>query len=210
MNTWFWADPHLDHEGIIELCSRPFAKLKTMNKTIIGRYKEVVSPEDLVYIVGDLSLRGPENIGFYRRLLQKTLPGRKILILGNHDGLKPFAYIDAGFESVHTSLIIKDWDANEYVLNHDPAPSCIDRLAENPWNKEGPIPYYNRIWICAHVHDLYKTCQNVINVGVDVWDFYPVNFNVIYELRKEIYRRQREEWLSIREHQEKIYREVED
>ena len=104
---WFTADQHLDHEMVIEYCKRPWPKIKKMNNGIIARYREVVKPEDTVYFLGDISLRGPENFGYYRRLLTKTLPGRKILILGNHDGLKPFTYVNAGFESVHTSLRIK-------------------------------------------------------------------------------------------------------
>lgn len=173
MNTWFTGDQHFDHEQVIEYCGRPWPKVKKMNNGIIGRYREVVKPEDTVYFVGDISLRGSENFGYYRRLLTKTLPGRKILILGNHDGLKPFAYVEAGFESVHTSLVIQDWDSNEYILNHDPAPSCIDR---------------KKIWLCGHVHELFLTCRNVINVGVDVWDFYPVSFNRIYEMAQKMRR----------------------
>lgn len=196
MRTWFWADPHLDHEAILEYCRRPFRKLKEMNNALIKNYREAVSPKDTVYILGDLSLRGPENYSYYCRLFQKELPGKKHLILGNHDYLKAFSYVDAGCESVHTSLVIRDWDDNEYVLNHDPAPSCIDRWSEYPkaHSGKGPLPHYNRIWICGHVHDMYVTCQNVINVGVDVWNFKPVEFNTIHELRNEIYAKQWEEW----------------
>lgn len=185
MNTWFTADQHFDHEKVIEYCNRPFAKLRMMNNEITRRYREVIKPEDMVYFVGDLSLRGPENFGYYRRLLTKTLPGRKILILGNHDGLKPFAYVEAGFESVHTSLIIQDWDTNEYVLNHDPASSCIDRHLP---------PGQQRIWLCGHIHELFKTCKNVINVGVDAWNFYPVSFNQIYDLAKVLKLKMWKEW----------------
>ena len=88
---------------------------------------------------------------------------RKILILGNHDSLKPFTYIDLGFESVHTSLELS-YNGKDYVLVHDPAASCIDR---------------NRIFLCGHVHDLFKIQRNVINVGVDVWNFFPVSMEQI-------------------------------
>lgn len=182
---YFWADPHLDHEAILEYCMRPFAKLKEMNNTLIRNYKAVVKPEDTVYFVGDLSLRGPENFSYYNRLLNKTLPGRKILILGNHDGLKPFNYVKAGFESVHTSLVIHDWEGNEYVVIHDPAASCIDR---------GLPPDKRRIWICGHIHDLFKICENVINVGVDVWDYKPVSFDEIYMLRDQMYEAMWKDW----------------
>lgn len=182
---WFWADPHLDHGAIINYCDRPFKMVKEMNRALIKNYQDRVSPDDTVYFLGDLSMRGPENFGYYRKLLSKTLPGRKILILGNHDRLNPFAYVEAGFESVHTSLVIYDWDNNEYVLCHDPAPACGDRRKK---------PDKSRIWICGHVHSLFKTCGNVINVGVDVWDYRPVDFNEIHDLHKELKLNLWEEW----------------
>ena len=94
---WFTGDQHFDHEKIIEYVRRPFKGLKEMNVAIIDRYRELVNPEDTVYFIGDLSLRGPENYEYYCRLLNKQLPGRKILILGSHDGLKPSNYVNAGF-----------------------------------------------------------------------------------------------------------------
>ena len=162
-NIWFTADQHFDHENIIKYCNRPFGSVHKMNKEIIKRYQEVVKPQDIVYFIGDLSLRTSEHIRYYYKLITQ-LPGQKHLILGNHDSLKPFTYIDVGFTSVHTSLIVDD-----YILNHDPASSCV---------------IHNSIWLCGHVHDLFKTCKNVINVGVDVWDFYPVSLSQIQEISK--------------------------
>lgn len=182
---WFTADQHFDHERIIELASRPFKNVKQMNSVIIARYREVVKPDDTVYFIGDVSLRGPENYGYYCRLLNKRLPGRKILILGNHDGLKPFNYVNAGFESVHTSLVIKDWDGNEYVLCHDTAASCIDR---------GFNPSKARIWVCGHVHDHYKELGNVINAGVEVRNFYPMSFDEVRGIREKLLKTMWEEW----------------
>jgi len=173
---WFTADQHLDHPNILEYEMRPFKKLQDMNNEIIRRHNTVVAPEDTVYFIGDISLRGPENFNYYRALLRK-LNGEKHLILGNHDRLNPFAYVEAGFISVHTSLIIRDWDGNEYVLCHDPAPACIDHNLR---------PDSARIWLCGHVHSLFATCRNVINVGVDVRNFTPISFNEVYEIGKTL------------------------
>ena len=127
-----------------------------MENTIITRYREVVKPGDTVYFLGDLTIRGPQ----YKANLEYTveqLPGRKILILGNHDKHNPFTYVEAGFESVHTSL-----DIGEFILVHDPA------IATG---------LNDRKWLCGHVHTVFKMAKKhtVLNVGVDQWEFYPVS-----------------------------------
>jgi len=161
--VWFTADQHFGHEGIITSCNRPFRTVKQMDKEIIKRYREVVSEEDIVYFIGDFSLKTSEYLKFYRRIMEQ-LPGTKILILGNHDSLKPFVYEDLGFQSVHTSLIFHDGNLNYWIMRHDPGQ-----------------PYKNTMlpWLCGHVHTAYQICGNVINVGVDVWDLYPVLVNSI-------------------------------
>jgi calcineurin-like phosphoesterase family protein len=116
-----------------------------------------------VYILGDLTLeKDKEPI---RRLLDK-LNGKKHLILGNHDYLNPHVYVDIGFHSVHTSLEI---EVNGYplCLVHDPALSQLDRT---------------KYFLCGHIHDLFKKQKNCINVGVDVWDYYPVSIHQIEEI----------------------------
>ena len=85
----------------------------------------------LVYFIGDMTLLGPENGGKLEKVL-RVLPGRKVLVLGNHDRCRPFAYVEYGFESVHTSLDIGEW-----VLVHDPAVAVVAR---------------ERRWLCGHVH----------------------------------------------------------
>jgi len=159
--TWFTADQHFDHSNILGYCGRDFKNVQAMNNKIIRNYQELIQKDDTVYFLGDLSLRTSDHIRFYRKLLEQ-LPGQKHLILGNHDSLKPFTYVDLGFISVHTSL-----DIGKYILVHDPVPAFL---------------YPNRIWLCGHVHNLFKTCRNVINVGVDVWDFKPVNEEQIDEV----------------------------
>jgi len=167
---YFTADPHYDHENIIELQSRPFTKLNLMNTTMIKRYNGIVKPEDVVYFVGDFSLRSARYRNWYMDILRR-LNGKKILVLGNHDDLKPFTYVECGFYSVHTHMEI-EIDGIPLVLIHDPAASCVDR---------------NKVFIVGHIHDLFKVHKNVINVGVEVWDFAPVSWDQIKELiEKEV------------------------
>jgi calcineurin-like phosphoesterase family protein len=103
----------------------------------------------------------------------KKLNGKKVLILGNHDRLKPFTYLDLGFTSVHTSLPMKI-GMQSVVCTHDPAPVCGTD--------------HNHRWLVGHVHGLFKDMDmgRVTNVGVDVWEFTPVSEIQLLEYWKEL------------------------
>jgi calcineurin-like phosphoesterase family protein len=160
---YFTADHHDDHDEIIQMCNRPFYSRKHMRKEMIKRHNEKVTESDTVYFIGDVSFsRDKEPI---RRFIEK-LNGIKHLILGNHDSLKPFDYVELGFTTVHTALEISTF-LGDFVLVHDPAISQIDR---------------DRMFLCGHIHDLFIKQKNCINIGVDVWDFYPVSLQQIKEL----------------------------
>ena len=51
---FFIADTHFGHGAIIDLCHRPFKCVEEMDSIMIGRWNKKVSPNDTVYIVGDL------------------------------------------------------------------------------------------------------------------------------------------------------------
>lgn len=140
-----------------------------MDNVLIENFNSVVKECDLVYFVGDFSLVGTQHNRYYKSLMKRYNKCRKIFILGNHDHLKPFSYVKLGFESVHTSLEIT-LNGKNYILVHDPAASCMDR---------------NKIFLCGHIHDLFKVQKNVINVGIDVWDYFPASLE---QIEKEVKR----------------------
>ena len=160
---YFTADQHFGHANIIEYCDRPFKNKDIMANIIVKNHNSVVGQDDIVYIIGDLSLVNTDGRNYLEKII-KSLNGTLHLIMGNHDRLRPFTYIDMGITSVHTSL-----EVGEFILNHDPAASCMDR---------------ERTWLCGHIHNLFKYCKNVVNVGVDVWDFKPVAIDCIREIKK--------------------------
>jgi calcineurin-like phosphoesterase family protein len=91
-------------------------------------------------------------------------------VLGNHDKLEPFQYIDVGFHSVHTSLEMSI-DGIEFVVVHDPSNSCMDR---------------SKLFLCGHTHDFIKVRKNVICLCVELWHYTPVKWNTIKELYIEM------------------------
>jgi len=51
----FTADLHLGHANIIRHCSRPFANVDEMDRTLIDNWNEVVQPSDTVWMLGDFA-----------------------------------------------------------------------------------------------------------------------------------------------------------
>ena len=168
MTTYHIADTHFFHKNIIKYCARPYDNVSKMNNCLINNWNSIVKLGDTVYVEGDLALGGD-----IQRLtsLIKRLNGNKHLILGNHDELNVWKYLDMGFLSVHTSLQLP----NGWYLAHDPAIATA-------------LPK-GSVLICGHVHTLFSQIisQNgvkVVNVGVDVRGMKPTSQEQIEELLK--------------------------
>jgi len=130
-----------------------------MNEKMVAVWNTIVGIDDTVYHLGDFAWgTNAEHIGSFIRRLN----GDKHLVLGNHDKLKPFAYVEAGFVSVHTSLKV-----DNIYLAHDPAIKVT--LLKDDWLIHG------------HVHGLWKIEKDkkLINVSVEVWDYEPVEYETL-------------------------------
>ena len=79
---YYISDLHLLHENAIKYDHRPFDSIQEMHEAIMKNWNDRVTNGDIVYILGDISLRGKNEdlIAFVARL-----KGRKVLIKGNHD-----------------------------------------------------------------------------------------------------------------------------
>jgi calcineurin-like phosphoesterase family protein len=82
---YFTADLHFGHKNVLTHCkNRPFAEendTAAHDKWLMELWNTTVGKKDIIYILGDLTFFGHDEA---RRLLEK-LPGRKHLIIGNHD-----------------------------------------------------------------------------------------------------------------------------
>ena len=79
--VYFSSDLHFNHNKPFIYEARGFNDIYEMNRTIINHFHEIVTPEDDLYLLGDIML-GPleEGIKLYHQL-----PGKIHLIWGNHD-----------------------------------------------------------------------------------------------------------------------------
>ena len=158
---WFTADPHFGHRNIIEYTGRKFKTVQDMDKLILDNMNTTITKDEDFYILGDLTMYGPNQRDKIESYI-KRMPGRKHLVLGNHDRCKPFDYLDMGFLSVHTSLKVE-----EFYCVHDPAVAGV---------------YTGDLFFCGHVHQLFIRQRNALNVGVDVWDMKPVHIDTLREM----------------------------
>jgi len=179
VKTWFTSDHHFGHGNIIKYCERPFNSVAHMNAAMQTAWNLVVEPDDAVYYLGDFAMQ-PLLVADILPLLN----GSKILVAGNHDRCHPKigsptkwlqAYLDAGFESVHTELEL-DIAGQVVLLHHFPY-----RVETEPRQKYyGQRPVDNGGWLIhGHVHNRWKVSGRQINVSVENWNFEPVSLETI-------------------------------
>lgn len=98
-SVWLTSDNHFYHTNIIKYCSRPFVDAPDMNAQMEHHWNELVTPDDIVIVVGDLTAGlGDKKLELFN--LIGRLNGRKILVRGNHDHQKDNFYLEGGFKKV--------------------------------------------------------------------------------------------------------------
>lgn len=122
---YYISDLHLFHEKAIQYDHRPFDSIQEMHDVIMKNWNDRVTNGDIVYILGDVSLRGKNEdlISFVARL-----KGRKVLIKGNHDDLSDYRYQQL-FDEICDYKEIQDSVGKEkygLILSHYPIFSWKD------------------------------------------------------------------------------------
>lgn len=188
VSTFFTSDHHFGHRNIITYCNRPFNSIEHMNEVLIQKWNETVSPEDMVFYLGDFSL-GKQWV----RDIAPKLNGVKHLIAGNHDWCHPVQhknkkqlqfeaiYRDAGFVSIALEDTMVLADILTPVRMHHMPYTGDHHSSEERYQEYRPIN--NGDWLLhGHVHTTWKIKDRQINVGVDVWDFKPVGLAEIVKI----------------------------
>ena len=162
MRTFFTSDSHFGHDNIIRHCKRPckehpFQDGAQMDRALIDAWNSVVSPGDVVYHLGDFSLRPAAVISD----LLKKLHGIKHLIVGNHDRVDEVSGCRLqGWASMREMAKISV-DGQSVFLCHYP-------MREWPGMWQGTVHLY------GHVHGNLQPLPGSMEVGADVWGGKPV------------------------------------
>lgn len=191
MGVFFTSDLHLGHARLLERSAArgaAFSSVGHMDATLVANWNATVSDADTVWVLGDVDMNGkPDSLDLVGRLA-----GTKILISGNHDACWAGArdgwrhrdlYLAAGFAAVldfaTTTLppTRPGGPRQPVLLSHFPYAGdsgSQDRYPQFRLRDEG-IPLQH-----GHVHEKYREARSPsgtwgINVGVDVWDYRPVD-----------------------------------
>lgn len=165
------SDTHFHHAAVVEYCKRPFTDVEAMNEALIANWNARVRPEDEIIHLGDFAF-GP------RSKLAPTLErlnGHKTLVRGNHDRSKS-AMLAAGFDDVCDRLEWTDNGSRRLYFAHIPLGVSEPRPRKYDPPLVRPAPPHD-FWLCGHVHEHFRRRGNVINVGVDQWNFRPITID---------------------------------
>jgi calcineurin-like phosphoesterase family protein len=163
-DIWFTSDPHFGHDKIIERCRRPFLSVEQMNNVLIERWNSRVKQKDSVYLLGDVFLQMTQAEAME---IRNKLNGNIHLILGNHDGVAKHIPRAWSFIKESYSLVVSD-PREKLHLAHFPHRSW-------PGSRSGTGHLY------GHEHGDLSLDVNLraFDVGVDAWDFYPINLEEV-------------------------------
>ena len=205
--VWYTSDLHIDHNSVAHHRWHAFNGnprdfdddvlhdadiIAWHNNLLAANWDALVRKDDVVYVVGDIS-SGSSN--GQRNALDwiKARPGRKKLILGNHDGPFPNghdksgkwlrAYLDA-FASV-SMMDTHKIAGHKVMVSHFPYSGDHGDHDRYQQYRLRPI---DRPIIHGHTHSSGKWSAAVgsggkilpqVQVGVDAWNFSPVSLDQV-------------------------------
>jgi len=193
---FFTSDLHFGHANIIKYANRPYANVDEMNNDLVRRWNAVVTPNDTVWILGDLCMGKLDESLLY----VGDLNGFKRLIPGNHDRMfgctgRKYAnmvqkYLDGGIDKVEASQVIMSrrgydvdgWELPAVLACHFPFAGDHEDQTEDRFQGYRPKERKGLFLVHGHTHGLWRKNNNMVDVGVDAWGGYPVSFEDVGEL----------------------------
>ena len=169
---YYIGDIHFGDKRVMELAGRPYSSTEEMDNDIITKWNGRVKENDTVYILGDFAYDDE------RAQVIGTLRGRKILLLGNHDGVLSLTTLHK-FDGVKTIDTIEDCKRSVCLCHY-------------------PLLSYNRsvyggYHVFGHIHNnpndiayhLQFKLPNSFNCSADVVGFIPRTLDELIAFKRE-------------------------
>jgi calcineurin-like phosphoesterase family protein len=159
MAHFITADWHLG-EDRFPIMARPFTTVDEMIDRLVAEHNALVKPEDKVWMNGDaVYQKKPEYLPHVARF-----NGIKTLFRGNHDTVFTNEQLAPYFDEIvpeGDGRVLKIGDLECWVTHYP------TQAREDMFNLVG------------HIHAAWKFQLNMVNVGVDVHHFRPVNIEAV-------------------------------
>lgn len=158
---WLISDTHFGHVEINGYTGRP----GDAEERMLASWRSLVADDDVVVHLGDLTLMHPDCVA----PLVSALPGRLLLLLGNHDRPEPEAYERLGIGTIPPfALPHRGWMVS---FTHAPHPELVDP------------PHSRRLNVHGHIHSPLAPDLRLINVCVEWTGYGPVRVRELLDTR---------------------------
>lgn len=187
----FTSDLHLGHEKVAHL--RGFATVQKHDETVLANLAAAVRPEDVLWVLGDVV--GQDDAVERAVEALRAVPGRKRLILGNHDPAHPMHRGAFRWQGVYRRAF--EWvesvartriGGQDVLLSHFP----YERDRGEPRFLQWRVVDFGLPLIHGHLHTRDRGTSTVrlvggrlevvhreVHVGLDAWDLKPVPDHVV-------------------------------
>lgn len=180
---YFSSDYHFNHDREFVYQARGFPNVEEMNEAIIQRHNEIVKPEDIICVLGDLCLGGgSEEMLQKNKELIERLNGILYVVRGNHD-------TDNRCKLYQSCKNIKEITAATY-LNYNGYHFYLSHYPTLTGNLEKESLRQMTLNIYGHTHqktNFYEDRPYMFHCGVDSHNCYPVSIDtVIAEMKAKV------------------------
>lgn len=168
------SDTHFNHKNILTFTDsegkifRNFDSVEEMNQTMIDNWNRVVTPQDIVYHLGDVYFGDPKEAD---KILHQ-LKGSKRLLLGNHDdGKDPILHkyfqkillwrMFPEFKVLLTHVPVHQSNLKIYVVEEEYAEGDVGKVQKRFKNLHG------------HIHQNPSPGEDYVNCCVEVQNYTP-------------------------------------
>lgn len=164
-DVWFTSDHHFGHKNIIKYCNRPFLSVEEMDEELIYRWNSCIKTNDIVYYLGDFTLK---NFNFAKEIFDR-LKGKIYFIKGSHD----CAWIST-FQKQNENNYLGEMHTTK-INNVD---ITMSHYSMRTWCKS----HYGAYHLYGHSHGNLEGFGLSMDIGVDTNNYYPYNFHEIVSI----------------------------
>jgi len=174
MNYYFVADSHFFHENIIKYCLRPFSNAEEMNERLIENWNEVVTPDDVVYHLGDFAFGNALGVD---RVMRRLNFAHMHFIKGNHDKTFLDWYHNFGNDKLARKVTVYPHFLETKISGHK---FTLCHYAMRVWNESHRGTYH----LYGHSHGTLSDDPKSLSFdcGVDCHDYKPISLDRVKEL----------------------------
>ena len=180
-NVFFTSDWHFFHTNVLKFDKRPFNDVDEMHKAIINNWNEVVSEDDIVIYLGDLSFARTKDEKNVESMVW-ALSGHIHYVLGNHDRLSDIKKIGK-FETVDDYLEVRIThmhDKGHNIIEKTESLFCCMHYPIYSWNKKHHGSFHCHGHCHGNLHHgedaNFYTGRRVIDVGCMLHDYKPISY----------------------------------